>query len=250
MTNVIRLGKKTFTWSVVVLTIVWSMGVAALVPTVVNAATCPSLEAGDLFKVPGNSAVYLLNANMERLYFPHSSVYQTWYTDFSGVVEIPTTCVDAYPAPSSAPFGVNYRPGSKLVKVQISPSVYVVESGNKKSKVGSEAVAAALYGSDWAKKVVDIADVFWPNYTSTSAELTEAVPHNGMLVKVTGGTTYLVKDGKRVAVEGTPRGDVQTVSQAVLDTVSLDTGSVTSASLYADPTQGAGGVGTGTGTGT
>lgn len=241
MTNVIKLGKKTFTWSVVVLTIVWSMGVAALLPTVVSAATCPSLEAGDLFKVPGNSAVYLLNANMERMYFPHSTVYQTWYSDFSGVVEIPTTCVDAYPAPSSAPFGVNFRPGSKLVKVQISPSVYVVEPGNKKSKVGSEAVATALYGSNWASKVMDVADVFWPNYSSTGAELTEAMPHNGMLVKVAGGSTFFVKDGMRYMVEGTPRGDVQTVSQAVLDTVALGTGSVTAASIYADPAQGAGG---------
>ncbi|OGH84078.1 MAG: hypothetical protein A2469_00165 [Candidatus Magasanikbacteria bacterium RIFOXYC2_FULL_40_16] len=252
MTNAIRLGKKTFTWSVVVLTILWSMGVAALVPVVANAqAACPTLEAGDLFKVPGNSAVYLLNGNMQRMYFPHSTVYHTWYTDFSGVVEIPTTCVDAYPAPSSAPFGVNYRPGSKLVKVQISPSVYVIEPGNVLAKVGSEAVAISLYGSNWATKVMDVADVFWPNYATTGAELTEAVPHNGMLVKVAGGSTYEVVGDELMLVDGAVRlaSDVQTVSQAVFDSVSMGSGSVTAASLYADPTQGAGGVGTGTGTG-
>jgi len=245
MTNVIRLGKKTFTWSVVVLTILWSMGVAALVPVVANAAECPTLSAGDLFKVPDNSAVYLLNGNMERLYFPHSTVYKTWYEDFSGVVEIPNTCVDAYPAPSAAPFGVNYRSGSKLVKVQISPSVYVIEPGNKKSKLGSEGVAKALYGDNWAGKVMDVADVFWPNYAATGSEVTEAVPHNGMLVKVAGGSVYEVKDGLRYLVDGTVRNaaDVQVVSQAVLDSVAEGDGSVTSASLYADPTEGAGGVG-------
>ena len=244
------MGKKTFTWSVVVMTILWSMGVAALVPMVAVAADCPTLEAGDLFKVPGNSAVYLLNADMNRLYFPHSTVYHTWYSDFSGVVEIPTTCVDAYPAPSAAPFGVNYRPGSKLVKVQISPSVYVVEPGNKKAKIGSEAVAAALYGSNWATKVVDIADVFWPNYASTGDELTESVPHDGMLVKVAGGETYSVVGGERLLVSGsvTNSADVQVVSQAVLDSVSLGSGTVTAASLYADPTEGAGGVGSTGGT--
>jgi hypothetical protein len=252
MTNAIRLGKKTFTWSVVVMTILWSMGVAALVPTVVNAqAACPTLEAGDLFKVPNNSAVYLLNADMERLYFPHATVYKTWYEDYSGVVEIPNTCVDAYPAPSSAPFGVNYRPGSTLVKVQISPSVYVVETGNKKSKLGSEAVARSLYGDNWASKVMDIADVFWPNYTTTGDEITEAVPHNGMLVKTSGSSNvYHVVDGELVMVDGTPRGDVQTVAQSVMDSLSMGSSSVTASSIYADPTQGAGGVGTGTGTGT
>ncbi len=253
MTNAIRLGKKTFTWSVVVLTILWSMGVAALVPVVANAqAACPTLEAGDLFKVPGNSAVYLLNGNMERLYFPHSTVYHTWYSDYSGVVEIPSTCVDAYPAPSSAPFGVNYRPGSMLVKVQISPSVYAVEPGNMLAKIGSEAVASSLYGSNWASKVVDIADVFWPNYTSRGSELTEAVPHDGMLVKTADNdTVYEVKDGMRYMVDGTVRNmaDVQVVSQAVLDSVSEGDGGVTAASLYADPTQGAGGVGSGSSSG-
>lgn len=250
MTNVLRFGKQAFTWSVVVTTIMWSMGVAALVPLAANAsAHCPTLEAGDLFKVAGNSAVYLLNANMNRLYFPHSSVYKTWYTDFSGVVEIPNTCVDAYPAPSAAPFGVNYRPGSALVKVQISPSVYVVEPGNKLSKVGSEAVAASLYGSAWAGVVRDIADPFWPNYASRGTEITEAKPHDGMLIKTAGSSnTYYVSGGKKMMVDGTVRGDVRTVSQTVFDSVAADTGTKTAASLYADPTQGVGTVVTTPGT--
>jgi hypothetical protein len=252
MTNALRLGKKAFTWSVVVTTIVWSMGLAALMPLVVNADSheCPTLEAGDLFKVAGNSAVYLLNADMNRLYFPHSSVYQTWYEDFSGVVEIPNTCVDAYPAPSSAPFGVNYRPGSRLVKVQISPSVYVVEPGNQVSKVGSEAVASSLYGSGWAGLVSDIADPFWPNYAGRGDEITEAVPHNGMLVSTAGSTNvYRVVGGMLKKVDGTVRGDVRTVSQSVFDSVGMSSETVTAASVYADPTEGAGGVSGGDGDG-
>jgi hypothetical protein len=53
MTNLLKLGKKIFTVGVVATTIFWSLGVAALVPAVANAATetdCATLMAGDLVK--------------------------------------------------------------------------------------------------------------------------------------------------------------------------------------------------------
>lgn len=245
----VKVAKKLFTVSVVALTIVWSMGLAALVPAVANAATCPDLQAGDLFKVKGNTAVYLLNADMERLYFPNSEVYHTWYADFSGVQEIDTTCVDAYPAPKSAPYGVNYRPGSRLVKVEISPSVYVVEPDNTKAKIGSEDAAKAMYGTDWAKKVRDVADVYWPNYVNLGTELASAVLHNGMLVYGTDGkTVYSVDGGKLYKVEGDigVAKEVQTVASTLLAGYEVATQTVTAASLVEDPAQKGATTGTGT----
>lgn len=245
MTNKLKkVGKKAFSMSVVVMTIAWSIGVAALVPAGVSAAACPTLAAGDLFKVADNTAVYLLNADMERMYFPNAEVYKTWYADYSGINVIPNTCVDAYPAPTAAPYGVNYRPGSRLVKVQISPSVYVVEPGNTKARIGSEAVAAALYGANWATEVRDVSDVFWPNYANNGAELTESVIHNGMLVRKAGTTTvYEMVDGMLKMVDGTlgvaTSGDVQEVSAAIFDAASLSSTTVTVPSLTEDPTQGA-----------
>jgi hypothetical protein len=258
MTDVLKMTKKAFTWSVVAMTIVWSVGLAAFVPTVVLAeeVTCPELEPGGLFKVSGNAAVYLLNGDMERMYFPNGEVYKTWYSDFSGVQEIPNTCVDNYPAPSVAPYGVNYRPGSRLVKVEISPSVYAVESGNKVSKIGSEEVAIALYGTNWASLVRDIPDVYWPNYAGRGDEITEAVPHDGQLVQQEGSeNVYLVKEGKLYMVEaseasaalaaaglgGVASGDVRMISATLFDTLEVATETVTEGSLYEDPTQGAGG---------
>lgn len=220
------------------------MGAAALLAPLAayGQASCPSLQAGDLFKVPGNSAVYLLNANMQRLYFPHSSVYHSWYTDFSGVVEIPTTCVDAYPSPSVAPYGINWRPGSRMVKVQISPSVYAMLPNNTIAKIGSESVASALYGSNWASEVVDVADPFWPNYAGRAADLTEAKPHDGMFITTSGsGSVWYVQNGTKVVVDGYARGDVQTVSQAVADAVPTGIGTVAAASVYQNPSQGVGG---------
>jgi len=237
MTDVIKVGKKLFSVSVVVMTIMWSMGVAALMPAVVLAVDCPTLEAGDLWKVADNSAVYLLNADMEAMYFPTSEIYHTWYEDFSGVQVIDNTCVDAYPAPTSVPLGVNYRSGSMLIKRQISPSVYVVEPGNVRSKLADEATAAALYGADWASKVRDVNDAFWPNYASEGDEVASAVPHNGMLVTVDGTTNYHVVDGLLYEVDGEPLGGVQTVAQSVLDELSMGDGTVTAASVLDDSSQ-------------
>ena len=174
MTDVLKLGKKAFTWSVIVLTILWSMGVSALIaPLAAEAATCPALNAGDLFKVSGNSAVYLLNADKKRLFFPHGNVYKSWYKDFSGVQTIDTSCVDAYPAPSTLPGAVNFRAGSKLVKVVISPTVYIVQPGNKLAKIGSEDVAKALYGNNWAREVIDVADNFFLHYVNRASDVTK-----------------------------------------------------------------------------
>lgn len=241
MSNALRLTKKSFTWSVVLMTILWSMGVAALVPMAVSAVDCPSLEAGDLFKVEGQSAVYLLNADMERMYFPHSTVFHSWYDDFSGVVEIPSACFDNYPNPDVAPFGVNYRPGSYLVKVVGSPSVYAILPGNTLAKIASPEVAEALYGPNWGSMIVDVSDFFWPNFTDTATDLTEEALHDGMLVMKDGGTTtYYVMDGMLYEVEGDLgdlADDVRTVADSLIDALSMAGTTMTASEIVADPPQ-------------
>ncbi|MBU1896109.1 hypothetical protein KJ641_04570, partial [Patescibacteria group bacterium] len=230
MTDVIKIGKRAFTWSVVFTTIMWSVGAAALIPLVANAETCPTLAAGELFKVSGVSAVYLLNADMERMYFPSSELYHTWYEDFSGVTEIANTCVDAYPAPSSAPYGVNYRPGSRLVKVQISNSVYALGPNNTKLLIDSPEVATALYGANWATLVRDTSDAYWPNIVTTGATISTNVPHDGMLIKAEDSNdVFHVVDGMKYLVVGDVlnTSEVRTVATAVFDAVETGTGTVT-----------------------
>ena len=244
MTDVIRLTRKAFTWSVVLLTIVWSIGVAALIPAVAQGAT-PDVSAGDLIKFPGSPAVYLLNADLQRVYFPNSDVFHSWFPDFSGVIEMPADAVSNFPAPSMAPFGVNYRPGSMVVRLEISPDVFAVEPGNKLAKVGSEAVAKALYGDRWnvvGENLAFIGDVFWPNYAGRGADLSEAKPHDGMLVKKAGETDlYFVKDGALSRVEGSlsaaAAGDVRTVTAEVFSTLQVAAGTVTAGSVVQNPAQ-------------
>lgn len=236
MHNLKKLGKKLFTMSVVSMTVAWSVGLSAFVPAGAAAATCPELESGDLFKIPKNSAVYLVGPDMKRAYFPNAAEYFSWYKDFSGITTIDPTCVDAYPAGGS----VNFRPGSRLVKVAISPSMYAVGPNNTLLKI-SEANAAALYGANWSKAVVTVADVFFQQYTM-GAEITSATLHDGQLVKKAGeSTVYYVWGGKLKMVEGTlpsqVAGDVRTVSAAVFSSVPMDSASVTGSTVISNPTQ-------------
>lgn len=177
-----------------------------------HAATCPDLGPGDLFKVPNNNAVYLINANGNRMYFPNADVYYTWYQNYNNITEISMDCVDNFPSPSMPPYGVNYRPGSRLIKVSISPSVYVIGQNNTRYKLESAEVAQELYGSNWASLVRDISDAYWPNYIRTTQSIMNAMPHAGMLFKVVGDDTkkiYFVRDNNYVLINETFLGPLE-----------------------------------------
>lgn len=234
MTNVIRLSKKAFTWSVIALTIAWSMGIAAFVPTTAHAAT---LSAGDLIRIEGNSAVYLLNADLERMYFPNADVYYTWYEDFSGVNVVSPAEASAY---QLADNGVNYRAGSRLVKMTDLPTVYAVGSGNMLHPLATGEVAVGLYGANWGSILRDLPAYWFTNY-EVGAEITEVVPHDGMLVSEVGDdTVYFVSNGMLHEVEGSlglVAGDVKVVSAAAIAALSMGD-STTAGSIVEDPSQG------------
>ncbi len=218
------------------MTLVWSLGVSALVPTIANATgECPTLSAGELVRLTGNTAVFMLNTDYKRLYFPNSEVYHTWYSDFSGVNVLTQTCFNNYPA-AGAPYGVSYRPGSMLVKEEVNNTVYAVTPMGVKVALPSEAVAAGLYGTNWSTKVRDINSAFWTTiYPTVGTALTSAVPTEGMLVKKAGSdSNYFVKTGKLYLVSGTlgaAASSVQTVSDSVFATLEDSGSTVTSATI-------------------
>ena len=157
MNDVLRMGKRIFTVSVVVTTIAWSIGLAALLlPLAASAAT---LTAGDLIKA-SQPAVYYYGADGKRYVFPNEKTFKTWYADFSSVKKI----TDAELAAISIGGNATYRPGVKMVKVTTDPKVYAVDAGGSLRWVNSETVAAALYGGTWAKSVEDVPDAFFVNY--------------------------------------------------------------------------------------
>lgn len=147
-------------------------------------------SAGDLIKMSGNSAVYYLGADGKRYVFPNPATYNSWYNDFSGVVTIPSSELQSYPLGAN----VAMRPGTSLVKITTDPSVYAVEPNGVLRKIQSEAQAAALYGSNWNKRIVDVPDYLFTNYTVGQPLPSGQFPI-GSLVKNASASTIYYYDG-------------------------------------------------------
>jgi hypothetical protein len=173
--------RKAITVGVMVMTVFSMFGFNA------NAA---APQAGDLIKMDGLSTVYFLGNDGKRYVYPHSSVFFTWHKDFSGVVTVSPSELASYPLGSN----VVMRAGTKLVKITTDPSVYAVEPNGVLRKIQSEADAIALYGSSWAKRVVDVADSFFTNYT-VGTPLTSGQVPAGSLVKNANSASVYYFDG-------------------------------------------------------
>jgi len=247
MSDVLRFGKKLFTWSVVAMTIAWSVGLSALVPAGSAQAAVVAVadvDAGDLIKLADQSAVYLVNEDMERMYFAFGWLYKTWFANFDGIKTLAAgTDLDAHFPPASRG-AVSPRPGScEAMKSPASPAVYVVSFDGVRHKLASEAAAVALCGADWAKKVHDLPD-FVISLFPIGGELDGSMPFPGQLIRSeANGTVYVVgADSKAYAVEGSLpaflAADVRLVTQAQWDALAgMGAGTRTVASLTSDVAQ-------------
>ncbi|MEW6610096.1 MAG: hypothetical protein AB1352_00490 [Patescibacteria group bacterium] len=180
MSNLI---KKGFTWGVVGATIVWSLGIFVLPASVEGA------QDGDLIKMPGNPAVYLLKGG-KRYVFPNDKAYFTWYNDFSGVVTVSQSELQSYPIGGN----VTYKPGTRLVKITTDPKVYAVEPNGTLRWVTTEAIATSLYGSNWNKRIDDVPDPFFVNYTTGADVTTAAYPVGSLVKEEAAATVYYIAE--------------------------------------------------------
>lgn len=156
--------KKLLTYSVVVTTMVWSIGLLAM-PVSVGAAV-----SGDLVKRASSSAVYYLGADSKLHAFFSAADYFTWYPDFSGVKTISETEFSSYGLPGENVFP---RPGVKLVQaVEGQPwhvynaNVYALSGNGVTHKIASAAVAAAIFGADWEKQIIPIDITIFSQFAS------------------------------------------------------------------------------------
>lgn len=135
------------------LAIVAGLGLAA-------SAQALSVSPGDLLKGPGDTVYYYSTDGMRHV-FPNLKTYQTWYPDFSTVKSVPLSELQAITLNGK---NVTYKPGVRLVKITTDPKVYAVGAQATLRWVQTEAVATALYGADWNKKIDDVPDAFFINY--------------------------------------------------------------------------------------
>lgn len=134
---------------------------------------------GDLVKTPEYSTVYLFGYDGMRHYFPNEAIFKTWFYDFSKVKIIKLEDL------IKLRLGKNIvaRAGVKLVKAFTSPDVYAVTYNGVLRRLPNEVVARQLYGENWTKKVIDIPDVFWGDYSISADDLTIDEYPLGTLIK-------------------------------------------------------------------
>jgi hypothetical protein len=120
-------------------------------------------------------------------------VFKSWNNNesYAGYISVTEACFDELRIPSTAPFGVNYRPGSYVIKKASSDQLYVVQPNNTVIRITPSA-ARGLYGANFKPKTV--LDIYWSNYVNKkSEENTTAKIHPGMLVR-SNGNNYLVAE--------------------------------------------------------
>ena len=151
-------------------------------PPTVPPGVCPALSPGDMVKVSGKPAIYVVNRFNKIMYFPSGDEYKSWNENdaYGGYVTVTQDCFDnGLSTPIAPPAGVNYRPGSYVVKKENTSQLYVVLPGNTIAKI-TPADAKALYGANY--RVMTIKFIFWSNYINTGADISGKV-HSGMLVR-------------------------------------------------------------------
>lgn len=150
--------------------------------TVPNNGVCPVLNPGDMIKVAGNPAIYVVNRFNKIMYFPSGDEYKSWNEGegYGGYITVTQNCFDnGLQVPSGPPAGVNYRSGSYIIQKENTSQLYAVLPNNTIAKI-STADAQALYGTNY--KVMTVKFIFWSNYINTASEISGKA-HSGMLVR-------------------------------------------------------------------
>ncbi|MFA5124422.1 MAG: hypothetical protein WC473_01160 [Patescibacteria group bacterium] len=187
--------KKFLTYSVVVATIAWSMGISAVLP----AAAAYTPANGDLIKTATYPAVYYVTGGQKYL-FVNRVTYTTWANDvgdannnFAGLKVVSQSEFDALPLGGN----VTARSGVSLIKFDNSGLVYAVTPGAKLCKLVDSAAQTALYGS--AAPII-IQSSFEANYTKdASCDLTATSKYpDGSLIKTSGdASVYYIEGGMK-----------------------------------------------------
>lgn len=140
-----------------------------------------------------NSAVYYIASDRSKYIFPDLKTYNTWYSDFSGVITVPMEALDTFPDGGVMP----YRQGSKLITHPNTNKIYAVEPNGVLRHIPTAEIAEKLYGFDWYKRVQDVSPGFFSSSYTIGEELGDVYPTGAIVQdRVTQGY-YYIKDGAK-----------------------------------------------------
>ena len=115
---------------------------------------------GKWIKVLNNPIVYFIDKNNSRHIYLTQTIWGSYFgKDFSRVQIVPVTEMLNYPLGESVPFK-----SGNLIKTPSSPKVYKIDVDGTLQWIKDEAVATKLVGTNWAKQVVDIAEIIFGEY--------------------------------------------------------------------------------------
>lgn len=149
-------------------------------------------------KTEADSSVYYIGLDAKRHPFVTKDIYNSWYKDFSEVINIPGSTL------ASIPLGkpILVRPGTRWVKIQSDPKTYYVEYGYNLRWIQDEAAARLLGGANWNKNIIDVDPTLFTYFTTgtdlTEANLATSWP-NGQLARASGSGDmyYMTATAKR-----------------------------------------------------
>jgi len=218
MPNFKKISKKFIHCSVVISTIVWSLGLVVLPISVSAAVVCPNLGSGRIVKFGAKGQISIISDSY-RWEFTSKAAFATWST--AAVKTINVACAEKYPKAGV----VGYRPGSVLLKPVDQPGVFAVGPNNMVYNLPNTDIAKALYGANWKKLIKNSALTEFDLFTEGD-DLTGLQLHDGMLVKEKNDKfVHYVWDGKLRYVKGNLpailRKNVRIVSAELFDSVEV-----------------------------
>ena len=138
-----------------VVTVTVSSGSSAASPGDIIKIGCE----GDVYVNDPCTAVYYYGNDGLRHAFPNEAAFKSWFTDFDDLVTVSSSAM----ANITLGRNVTFRPGTSLIKFSTN-TVYAVSYGGILRPISTEAIAIALFGSDWAADITVVSDVFFANY--------------------------------------------------------------------------------------
>ena len=144
----------------------------------------------ELVKGVSFDTVYYVDDEDVRHPFPNLATYRSWYgDDFSDVRVISDELLSSYPIGSN----IVMRSGN-LLKVPSAKEVYVTELGGVLLRIEHEDLAVNFFGAEWNKRVTDLPEVFFSNYTISDPILTKSDVPDGVVYQIVGESTYYWKN--------------------------------------------------------